>query len=75
VDHYDAALIQFFSYDHLPPRLAELSRPFHSMATIIVDRLPPNPERTMALRKLLEAKDCAVRAGLFQPPPADEDQS
>jgi len=27
--------------------------------------LPRNPERTVALRKLLEAKDAAVRAALF----------
>ena len=31
-----------------------------------VDTLPSNPERTVALRKLLEAKDCAVRALLFK---------
>jgi hypothetical protein len=31
----------------------------------MVDKLPRNPERSAGLRKLLEAKDCAVRAQLF----------
>ena len=55
-------ILQFFSYEHLPPHLAEVSKPFCEMAHAIVDSLPRNPERTVALRKLLEAKDAAVRA-------------
>jgi hypothetical protein len=55
-------ILQFFSYAHLPPHLAEVSRPFGDLAQMIVDELPRNPERTVALRKLLEAKDAAVRA-------------
>lgn len=57
-------LIQFFAYSHLPPALQEISRPFGELAERIVETLPRNPERTVALRKLLEAKDCAVRAAL-----------
>lgn len=57
---------QFFAYAHLPPHLAEVSRPFYLLASRIVDTLPRNPERTVALRKLLEAKDCAVRAKLYK---------
>jgi hypothetical protein len=53
---------QFFKYEHLPPYLADVSRPFCEMAVRIVVQLPRNPERTVALRKLLEAKDAAVRA-------------
>jgi hypothetical protein len=56
-------IIQFFNYAHLPPHLQEISRPFADMATVIMT-LPRNPERTVALRKLLEAKDAAVRAKL-----------
>lgn len=52
---------QFFSYAHLPPDLQEVSRPFCEMADVIL-KLPRNPERTVALRKLLESKDAAVRA-------------
>lgn len=55
-------ILQFFAYAHLPPHLQEVSRPFGEMAERIVTTLPRNPERTVALRKLLEAKDAAVRA-------------
>lgn len=57
-------ILQFFAYTHLPPHLAAVSAPFHAMAIEIVTTLPRNPERTVALRKLLEAKDAAVRARL-----------
>ena len=53
---------QFFAYDHLPVTLQEISRPFCELAKLIVTTLPRNPERTVALRKLLESKDAAVRA-------------
>lgn len=59
-------LLQFFEFEHLPPHLQEVSRPFGDLALNIVRTLPANPERTVALRKLLEAKDCAVRARLFK---------
>jgi hypothetical protein len=58
--------LQFFAYKHLPEHLQVVSQPFGDFAEIIVDTLPDNPERTMALRKLLEAKDCAVRAVLYK---------
>lgn len=57
-------LLQFFEYEHLPDKLKSVSRPFCKLAEEIVKDLPRNPERTVALRKLLEAKDCAVRAAL-----------
>lgn len=59
-------LLQFFEYSHLPEKLQQVSRPFCELATHIIEILPSNPERTTALRKLLEAKDCAVRAQLFK---------
>lgn len=59
-------LLQFFAYQHLPEHLQVISRPFGELAERIVTDLPRNPERTTALRKLLEAKDCAVRAQLFK---------
>lgn len=58
---------QFFAYEHLPPELREVSKPFGELAQRIVQTLPRNPERTVALRKLLEAKDAAVRAKLAKP--------
>lgn len=59
-------IMQFFAYAHLPAHLQEISKPFGEMAESIMSLLPRNPERTVALRKLLEAKDAAVRAKLFK---------
>ena len=53
---------QSFAYGHLPAHLQAVSKPFGDLAMQIVETLPRNPERTVALRKLLEAKDAAVRA-------------
>lgn len=59
-------LLQFFAYKHLPPHLQAISKPFHDMATEMAKNLPQNPESTTAIRKLLEAKDCAVRSVLWK---------
>lgn len=59
-------IMQFFAYEHLPAHLQEVSKPFGDLAKLIVETLPRNPERTVALRKLLESKDAAVRARLFK---------
>jgi len=70
-------ILQFFTYGHLPPNLQVVSKPFCDLAHALVfggdapdgfgiapelPALTRNPERTVALRKLLEAKDAAVRA-------------
>jgi hypothetical protein len=60
-------ILQFFVYAHLPPHLQEVSQPFWTLAEHLVKTLPRNPERTVALRKLLEAKDAAVRARIAKP--------
>lgn len=65
-------MLQFFAFDHLPDHLKEVSRPFGATAEWIVQNLPANPERTVALRKLLEAKDCAVRARLWKDPEVEQ---
>jgi hypothetical protein len=57
-------VLQYFAYHHLPPELQAVSEPFFQMAQVIADRMPSSPETTVALRKLLEAKDAAVRAVL-----------
>jgi F420-0:gamma-glutamyl ligase-like protein len=59
-------ILQFFSFSHLPPHLQEISCSFGNLAGAIATHLPRNPERTVALRKLLEAKDAAVRARLYK---------
>lgn len=56
-------IAQFFAYAHLPQHLQAVSKPFADLAQGILE-LPRNPERTVALRKLLESKDAAVRAKL-----------
>lgn len=60
VDH----ILRYFHYAHLPPALQGRSKPFCDLARTIIDTTPRNAERTVALRKLLEAKDAGVRAGL-----------
>jgi hypothetical protein len=59
-------LLQFFDCSHLPVHLQTIAGPFQDLANTIVNNLPANPERTVALRKLLESKDSAVRAALYK---------
>jgi ferritin-like protein len=66
MSHGRDPMMQFFEWDHLPPFLQEVSRPFADLAEVMVTNLPRNPERTAGLRKLVEAKDCAVRARLYR---------
>lgn len=63
-------ILQFFAYAHLPAHLQAVSKPFGDLAEHMVATLPRNAERSAGLRKLLEAKDCAVRALLFKEPAA-----
>lgn len=61
-------LLGFFAYEHLPSFLQTISKPFHDLAHEMVDKLASTTkhpaELTVGLRKLLEAKDCVVRAAL-----------
>lgn len=61
-------MLQFFEYAHLPAHLQAVSQGFRTLAISIATDLPRNPERTVALRKLVEAKDCAVRAVIYKNP-------
>lgn len=56
-------ILKFFAYKHLPEKLREVSKRFAAQALCIAE-LPRSAERTVALRKLLESKDAAVRAAL-----------
>lgn len=56
-------LLSYFRTDHLPEHLRKISAPFGELAGAIADQLD-GPEVTVCLRKLLEAKDCAVRAAV-----------
>lgn len=59
-------MLQFFQYAHLPEHLQAISRPYCELAATIAATYPRNPERTVTLRKLLEAKDAAVRTHLYK---------
>lgn len=58
-----AHILAFFKYDHLPEFLQAISKPFCELAYSLADNADlAGPELTVALRKLLESKDAAVRA-------------
>jgi hypothetical protein len=57
-------ILQFFAYEHLPEALQAVSKPFSDLAHDTIMKQPRSPERTVALRKLLEAKDATVRASI-----------
>lgn len=58
-------IVQFFAYNHLREPLAQVSAVFERTAGTLLSMLEDSPELTVALRKLLEAKDAAVRAALL----------
>jgi len=58
-------VIQFFKYDHLPfNKMREVSQQVSNLAKHLEEFLPESPEKSAGMRKLLEAKDCFVRAAL-----------
>jgi hypothetical protein len=57
-------LARHFTFGHLPPRLKNVSEPCAALAIMMIGKLPDGDELTAGLRKLLEAKDCFVRAAL-----------
>lgn len=57
-------ILRYFAFDHLPHPLGEISSWFFQLATSLDLELPAGAEKSTALRKLLEAKDAAVRAAL-----------
>lgn len=60
--HY---LTQFFEYRHLSPNMQAICKPFAYLVQSLLE-LPDNPERTHCIRKVLEARDCAMRASTFK---------
>ncbi|MBA4359321.1 hypothetical protein [Pseudomonas mandelii] len=57
-------IMKYFEYAHLPPHLQEVSKPIGDLARQMDELLPDGAEKSAGLRKLLEAKDCLVRAKL-----------
>ena len=62
---------RFFAYAHLPESLQEISKPIGELAKLMDTVLPDGAEKSTGMRKLLEAKDCFVRANL----PAKPDET
>ena len=60
-----APIMRYFDYDHLPEKLREVSKPIGELARQMDDGLPDGAEKSAGLRKLLEAKDCFVRARIY----------
>jgi len=56
--------IKWFSYEHLPEKLQKVSKPIAELAKQMEEELPDGAEKSAGMRKLLEAKDCFVRAEL-----------
>lgn len=54
-------MLKWFECAHLPEHLQDIVLPIRSLA-ITMATIPPSAELTAGLRKLLEAKDCFVRA-------------
>ena len=60
----ETPILKYFKYDHLPATLQAISKPFGDLAASIDASVPDGAEKSAGLRKLLEAKDCIVRAAL-----------
>ena len=55
-------MMKWFAFEHLPEHLKVVSIKFYEVACSLCALVESGPERTVSLRKLLEAKDAAVRA-------------
>jgi len=64
--------IKYFDFAHLPAHLQAVSKPIGELANLFEQQLTDNPEKSAGMRKLLEAKDCFVRAALEAPRPVDQ---
>lgn len=62
-------VLRFFDYHHLPVWLQGYSKPFHDLAHNIASEMPADPEVTIGLRKLREAKDVIVGIAALQGSP------
>ncbi len=63
-DYQPSPIVRYFNYQHLPQHLQTISKPIGDLAEQMDKTLPPSAEKSAGLRKLLEAKDCFVRASL-----------
>lgn len=54
-------LLQFFADDHLPPVLRAIVLPLRMTTFMLVQEAEDGPELTVAIRKMVDAKDSFVR--------------
>jgi hypothetical protein len=64
INSMPSTTIEYFEYAHLKPELQEVSKPICELAQLMEVTLPDGPEKSAGMRKLLEAKDCFVRASM-----------
>jgi hypothetical protein len=57
-------ILRYFKHKHLPAHLSCVAQPYAELAIQVLTVTQPGPEQSVALRKLLESKDAAVRAAL-----------
>ena len=57
-------IMKYFDFEHLPEHLQGVSGDVFALACSMNAQLPDGAEKSAGLRKLLEAKDCFVRAAL-----------
>ena len=68
-------ILDYFKFEHLPESLKKISKPFHDLAHSLTEEAWTDyDEVNTALRKLLEAKDCAVRSMLVRGAPISKDE-
>jgi hypothetical protein len=65
-------VLRHFEFGHLPPHLQAVSEPFRDLAYRMADSLE-GPELVVGLRKMLEGKDCCVRAALDEKEEAEQE--
>lgn len=63
-NHHLYPIMNYFTYSHLPEHLQSISKPFSDLAQNMLENIEDGPEKATGLRKLLEAKDCMVRANI-----------
>ena len=60
--------IQWFGFEHLSKELQKIAQPVADLASLMEVKLADGPEKSAGMRKLLEAKDCFVRAAIAGTP-------
>ena len=57
-------IMKYFDFTHLPGDLQGVTGDVYALACSMDAQLPDGPEKSAGLRKLLEARECFVRAKL-----------